>query len=702
MGLDIKLSIEDKELEAKPLIKKIMQKWLPAGETMLQLITIHLPSPVTAQKYRAEMLYEGPPDDEAFLGIKNCDPSGPLMMYVSKMVPTSDKGRFYAFGRVFSGKIATGMKARIMGPNFVPGKKEDLYEKSIQRTILMMGGRVEAIEDVPAGNICGLVGVDQFLVKTGTITTFKEAHNMKVRLGQTLKTFHKLGQVSGVLRLNGHTHDRGDGKLHDLHVVSLLEGGDGSCLDQELVNTNKTTDVSSWNILNSLNTASHHEDCTLDGLLVQILLLARNEVRSHDPGLHASGDLAREDTTESIKSALVRCGHHLGDVHHEGGGGVAVLDTHAGQIVMRSLIQQLGSVSLCSDRGWQVDDNHLEHSFSSWEPVPHDSLHQGLAFHLLLLVLQHILHHLTTGSCKLGQKLLSLLLLEVHDGIEDHVDGVKDIHAEGPLVVIVLGLAPLLCLGVKERLSPKFLHHFVNIHTKLGGVHLSKLLEGESPSVKTGAESNGSIVYIYTDNTHGAIVVTVGCNNDIHVLDDPLEGLVQLLLFQLQLQESAVHLVHEEDWADTFSDSLPQDSLGLHTNTRDTVNHNKGSVSYTEGSCHLGGEVNVAGGVDQIDQETSLKGAIGLLSTLLFNELKILGVHVEEHRDGSRLDGDTSLLFILPGVSGSGLASLGGGNDTSLGYQGVGQGGLAVVHVGDHGHVPDIGFFVRTFSHLVH
>merc|ERR1712113_523327 len=38
----------------------------------------------------------------------------------------------------------------------------------------------EAIEDVPAGNICGLVGVDQFLVKTGTITTFKDAHNMRV------------------------------------------------------------------------------------------------------------------------------------------------------------------------------------------------------------------------------------------------------------------------------------------------------------------------------------------------------------------------------------------------------------------------------------------------------------------------------------------------------------------------------------------
>lgn len=72
-------------------------------------------------------------DNAVFLGIKNCDPDAPLMMYISKMVPTSDKGRFYAFGRVFSGCVATGQKVRIMGPNFVFGKNEDLYLKSIQR-----------------------------------------------------------------------------------------------------------------------------------------------------------------------------------------------------------------------------------------------------------------------------------------------------------------------------------------------------------------------------------------------------------------------------------------------------------------------------------------------------------------------------------------------------------------------------------------
>lgn len=68
-----------------------------------------------------------------FSGVKNCDPKAPLMMYISKMVPTTDKGRFYAFGRVFSGIVATGQKVRIMGPNFTPGKKEDLYLKPIQR-----------------------------------------------------------------------------------------------------------------------------------------------------------------------------------------------------------------------------------------------------------------------------------------------------------------------------------------------------------------------------------------------------------------------------------------------------------------------------------------------------------------------------------------------------------------------------------------
>jgi elongation factor 2 len=178
--LAIKLTSEDRDKEGKALLKIIMRNFLPAADAMLEMLILHLPSPVTAQNYRAETLYEGPADDEACIGIKNCDPKGPLMLYVSKMVPTSDKGRFYAFGRVFSGTVKSGMKVRIQGPNYVPGKKDDLFIKAIQRTVLMMGGKVDPIEDVPAGNILGLVGIDQFLLKSGTLTTSETAHNLKV------------------------------------------------------------------------------------------------------------------------------------------------------------------------------------------------------------------------------------------------------------------------------------------------------------------------------------------------------------------------------------------------------------------------------------------------------------------------------------------------------------------------------------------
>jgi elongation factor 2 len=44
----------------------------------------------------------------------------------------------------------------------------------------MMGRSVETVEDCPCGNTIGLVGVDQYLAKSGTITTHESAHNIRV------------------------------------------------------------------------------------------------------------------------------------------------------------------------------------------------------------------------------------------------------------------------------------------------------------------------------------------------------------------------------------------------------------------------------------------------------------------------------------------------------------------------------------------
>jgi len=144
------------------------------------MIILKLPSPVKAQKYRAAYLYEGPIDDPCGQSIYKCDKEGPLMIFISKMIPTNDKGRFYAFGRVFSGTVASGQKVRIMGPNYKKGSKTDLNIKNIQRTVIMMAGKIEAVPDVPCGNTVGLVGIDQYLVKQGTISDHEDAHCIRV------------------------------------------------------------------------------------------------------------------------------------------------------------------------------------------------------------------------------------------------------------------------------------------------------------------------------------------------------------------------------------------------------------------------------------------------------------------------------------------------------------------------------------------
>ena len=42
-----------------------------------------------------------------------------------------------------------------------------------------MGAQVERVSEVPCGNTVGLVGIDKYLMKTGTLSTYKEAHNIR-------------------------------------------------------------------------------------------------------------------------------------------------------------------------------------------------------------------------------------------------------------------------------------------------------------------------------------------------------------------------------------------------------------------------------------------------------------------------------------------------------------------------------------------
>jgi elongation factor 2 len=168
--------LADNEPDLKKHFAFVMRRWLPAADSLLELVVTRLPSPLEAQRYRVAVLYDGPQDDECARAIAACDPNGPLMMYVSKMVPFQNV--FYCFGRVFSGTVRSGVKVRVLGANYLPGvPKIDVYEdKPVKTCVLMMGRYVSPIEECPSGNTIAVTGLDKFIKKGGTLTTSPVAH----------------------------------------------------------------------------------------------------------------------------------------------------------------------------------------------------------------------------------------------------------------------------------------------------------------------------------------------------------------------------------------------------------------------------------------------------------------------------------------------------------------------------------------------
>jgi len=92
-NMGVELTPEQWELKEKKLCKIVLHKWLDCSEALMNTMVLHLPSPKVSQKYRTPLLYTGDMNDKFGQALMACDPKGPLMMFVSKMIP-ADKGRF--------------------------------------------------------------------------------------------------------------------------------------------------------------------------------------------------------------------------------------------------------------------------------------------------------------------------------------------------------------------------------------------------------------------------------------------------------------------------------------------------------------------------------------------------------------------------------------------------------------------------------
>uniref|UniRef100_A0A8C1REX6 Elongation factor-like 1 n=1 Tax=Cyprinus carpio TaxID=7962 RepID=A0A8C1REX6_CYPCA len=106
---------------------------------------------------------------------------------VKAAVEEESKEHFVAFARVYSGIIRKGQKVFVLGPKYNPSLALRLPEGcsvadvlpsiphmaccTVDRLYLLMGRELEDLDEVPSGNVLGIGGMEEFILKSATIST---------------------------------------------------------------------------------------------------------------------------------------------------------------------------------------------------------------------------------------------------------------------------------------------------------------------------------------------------------------------------------------------------------------------------------------------------------------------------------------------------------------------------------------------------
>ena len=177
-NLEIELTREEKNFTGKKLLKVVLQKFLPLSSALFPMIASHSPSPLLAQQNRIQNLYYvGDERDKIWKGIRDCDPNGPLIVYLSETIHDSFHSSF-AFGRVFSGRLVPGQQIYFLKNEEGEKKKEN---ESVREIVVTSGRFKEKVNDCCCGNVIGLVGLAQFSVGPETISTEEKGSQIQVR-----------------------------------------------------------------------------------------------------------------------------------------------------------------------------------------------------------------------------------------------------------------------------------------------------------------------------------------------------------------------------------------------------------------------------------------------------------------------------------------------------------------------------------------
>lgn len=139
-----------------------LAKKVPLHRAILDMAVKHVPNPLEAQKYRIPKIWSGDLESEEGKALLECDPNGPTVFVVTKIVVDPQAGEI-AGGRLFSGTISKGQEL-----NMILAKKPI----KVQQINLYKGPQRIIVDNVPAGNIIGLAGLKG--VNSGETLTSKE------------------------------------------------------------------------------------------------------------------------------------------------------------------------------------------------------------------------------------------------------------------------------------------------------------------------------------------------------------------------------------------------------------------------------------------------------------------------------------------------------------------------------------------------
>ncbi|RHZ72134.1 hypothetical protein Glove_245g13 [Diversispora epigaea] len=92
---------------------------------------------------------------------------------------SQSKETFIGFARLYSGTIRVGQKLYVLGPKYDPAFP-DLHcsEVTIEGLYLMMGRELESLQEVPAGNVFGVGGLEGHILKNGTLSSTKKCKSL--------------------------------------------------------------------------------------------------------------------------------------------------------------------------------------------------------------------------------------------------------------------------------------------------------------------------------------------------------------------------------------------------------------------------------------------------------------------------------------------------------------------------------------------